>query len=119
MHTFPGVILFLGVGINSLVLVLLLMSCRSMRGDVGKPFYQRRNKAAIVLVANLCLVDLLSTANMYLILPGLLSRDITDSQACALTAASFCIINFSITLSTALLCAERWVKIAHFQKHPR
>ena len=115
----PDIILVLGVGLNSLVLLLLLLSYRSTRGDVGKPFYQRRNKAAMVLMANLCLVDLLSTVIMYLILPGLLSQDITDSQACALTAAGFCIINFSITVSTALLCAERWVKIAHFQKHPR
>ena len=73
----------------------------------------------MVLIANLCLVDLVSILVLYIVTPYLLSINIADNQLCAKKAASFCFLNFNITASTFLLCLERWVRIAHFQRHRR
>lgn len=69
----------------------------------------------MLLVANLCLVEIVSTILIYLVVPYILSKALSDTEACASISVGWCFTNFGVTLSTFLLCLERWSKIAHVQ----
>ena len=109
----------LGIGLNSVILLLLLLTGIPRSDDVGKPFYMKKNKSAMVLVTNLCLVDLVSIIIISIIVPDLVSKSATDRESCAIISFGFCFINFSITLSTFILGFERWFKISRLQTNMR
>ena len=118
------VIKVLGVVFNSIILVCLLIHQVIRRylppkEEGSLPTYLKRNKCALLLVINLCLIDLASVLVLYFFLPWALSHQISFSETCALKMTAFCFINLGSTLSTFYLALERWVKIAHFQWHDR
>ena len=118
------VIKVLGVVFNSIILVCLLIHhvirrYLPQKEEGSLPAYLQRNKCALLLVINLCLIDLASVLVLYFFLPWALSHQISFSETCALKITAFCFINLGSTLSTFYLALERWVKIAHFQWHDR
>ena len=118
------IIKVLGVLLNSIILVCLLIHHFIRRylpkkEEVSLPAYLQRNKCALLLVINLCLIDLASVLVLYVFLPWALSHQISFSETCALKITAFCFINLGSTLSTFYLALERWVKIAHFEWHGR
>ena len=77
------------------------------------------NNAALLLVTNLCLIDLTSVIILYIIVPNILSDKFTSSESCAIKVSAFCFINLGTTLTTFLIGLERWIMIMSFQKHER
>jgi len=85
----------------------------------AKTTFLPQNNSALLLVTNLCLIDLTSTTILYVIVPNILSNKLTVSESCAIKVSAFCFINLGTTLTTFLIGLERWMKITSFQKHER
>jgi hypothetical protein len=111
-------------GVNGTILICLFLHCILRKfgthsTEVSLPTYLQRNKSALILVVNLCIRDFASVAVLYFILPVLLSTELSPAETCAWKITAFCFINLGTTLSTFYLAFERWIKIAHFQRHGR
>ena len=71
----------LGVGFNSAILLCLLLHCVLRKyvpqsTEVSLPAYLQKNRSALTLVVNLCIIDLASVILFYFIVPAILSTDI-------------------------------------------
>ena len=124
MSLFSEIIKVLGVGFNGTILICLFLHCFLRKygthsTEVSLPTYLQRNKCALILVVNLCIIDLASVVVLYFILPALLSTELSPAETCAWKITAFCFINLGTTLSTFYLAFERWIKIAHFERHGR
>ena len=97
---FLEMIKVLGVGFNGTILICLFLHCFLRKygthsTEVSLPTYLQRNKCALILVVNLCIIDLASVVVLYFILPALLSTELSPAETCAWKITAFCFINLA------------------------
>ena len=125
INFFPESIKYLGIIFNGTILLLMLLHwilskpTHMHNEESSLPNYLQKNPCALILVINLCIIDLVSVTILYILVPNILSSTLSYADTCAVKVSAFCFINLGTTLSTFYLTLERWIKIAHFQKHGR